>query len=84
MADEKKKSKKAPVVYILNGQEYQVKAITFEVLCADVASRKDKEAKAFLIANKDKNFLSVRKEYLEKWGKKAQTDKEKALALLDW
>lgn len=79
-----KKSKKAPVIYILNGQEYQVKDITFEVLCQDVASRKDTKAKDFLIANKDKNFLSVRKEYLENWGKKAQTAKDKALSLLDW
>ena len=79
-----KKSKKEPVVYILNGQEYKVKDITFEVLCQDVASRKDKEAKAFLIENKDKNFLSVRKEYLAKWGKKAQTPKEKALEILNW
>ena len=78
------KKKKEPVVYILNGQEYKVKDITFEVLCQDVASRKDTKAKAFLIENKDKNFLSVRKEYLEKWGKKAQTPKDKALALLDW
>lgn len=79
-----KKSKKDPVIYILNGQEYKVKDITFEVLCQDVASRKDTKAKDFLIANKDKNFLSVRKEYLEKWGKKAQTAKDKALSLLDW
>jgi len=83
MADEKKKKKEA-VIYILNGKEYKVKDITFEVLCQDVASRKDEKARDFLKANKDKNFLSVRKEYLEKWGKKAQTAKEKALSILDW
>ena len=84
MENEEKKSTKEPVIYILNGQEYRVKNINLETICQDIASRKDEEARRFIRENQNANFLTLRKEYLKKWGQKAQTAKDKALALLDW
>ena len=78
------KKKKEPRLYILCGKEYPMREITFEVLCQDVAYRKDIEARDFIIKNQDGNYLTLRKEYLTKWGTKAPSKKEKAIGLLNW
>lgn len=78
------KKKKEPTFYILGGNQYTLKEITFETLCQDVVYRKDEAAKKFMIDNKDRNFLQVRKEYLSQWGNRAKSKKDKALELMNW
>ncbi len=79
-----KTKKKEPTRYILNGNEYSAKDVTFELICQDVAFRKNDEARTFVLNNKDENFLTFRKEYLRDHAEKVKTKKELALKLLEW
>ena len=79
-----KTKKKEPTRYILNGNEYSAKDVTFELICQDVAFRKNEEAKAFVLENKDENFLTFRKDFLRLHAEKVKTKKELALKMLEW
>lgn len=77
-------TKNDPIKYILNGQEYQTRDITLELICEDIASRKDTKARDFIRKNKDLNFGKLKAQYLATYGQKAKTKKDTALELLNW
>ena len=79
-----KTKKKELTRYILNGNEYSAKDVTFELICQDVAFRKNEEARDFVMKNKDENFLTFRKQYLQLHAEKVKTTKELALKMLEW